>query len=68
MGKRTRHSLKLNKILNSKPTCIIVENKDRLTRFGFNYLKTLLEQQDCKIIVINETQEAKQIKEQLGTS
>jgi putative resolvase len=33
---------------------LIVENKDRLTRFGFNYIKTLLEQHNKKIIVINE--------------
>jgi putative resolvase len=34
---------------------IVVEHKDRLTRFGFNYLETLLEQQGRSIVVINET-------------
>jgi predicted site-specific integrase-resolvase len=31
------------KMLESNPTIIVVENKDRLTRFGFNYLRRLLE-------------------------
>jgi predicted site-specific integrase-resolvase len=40
-------------MLNSNPTIIVVENKDRLTRFGFNYLSLLLEKQNCKIEVIH---------------
>lgn len=44
---------KLTKILKSrKATRIVVEHKDRLTRFGFNYIKMLLT--DCEIVVINE--------------
>ena len=35
-------------------TMIVVEHKDRLTRFGFNYLKTLW---DGEIVVINEVVE-----------
>lgn len=45
------------KMINSSPTTIIVENKDRLSRFGFLYLKQLLEKQGCKVIVINEATE-----------
>jgi predicted site-specific integrase-resolvase len=41
------------KLIESNPTKIIVENKDRLTRFGFNYLERLLGKQGCKLIVIN---------------
>lgn len=48
---------KLIKMLQSKPTTIIVENKDRLTRFGFNYLESLLSQQGCEILVINRDRE-----------
>jgi predicted site-specific integrase-resolvase len=45
----------LNKILNNQNNkVIIVENKDRLTRFGFNYIKNLLSLQDRFIIVMNE--------------
>lgn len=47
---------KLLKILTEqKATSIIIEHKDRLTRFGFNYLTTLL--RDCKIICLNEDKE-----------
>ena len=45
---------KLIQMLNYKPSIIIVENKDRLTRFGFNYLDLLLKQLNCKIIVVNQ--------------
>lgn len=34
---------------------IIVEHKDRLTRFGFNYLEILTKKQGFEIIVVNPT-------------
>lgn len=40
-------------MLESKPTTIVVENKDRLTRFGFTYLENLLKERGCEIIVMN---------------
>ena len=47
---------KLLKILTERrATRIVVEHKDRLTRFGFNYIKTLYS--DCEIVVINEVKE-----------
>lgn len=52
---------KLNKLLkSSKPTKIIVEHKDRLTRFGFNYIEILLERLSCSIEVVNEVQDDKE--------
>jgi len=47
----------LLKMIDSNPKIIIVENKDRLTRFGFNFLEKLLSKLDCKIIVINYDKE-----------
>ncbi len=46
----------LNKIIKD-PTVkrIVVEHRDRLTRFGFNYLETLAELQGFEIIVANKT-------------
>lgn len=38
---------------------LIVEHKDRLTRFGFNYIKLLLEKNNKQIIVINYSNEDK---------
>lgn len=48
------------KAIDKKPTRIVVENKDRLTRFGFNYLEKLLKLQGTEIIVINEANEDKE--------
>jgi len=48
---------KLNGILKDKSfNLIVVEHKDRLTRFGFNMLKNVLESQNRKIEVINESE------------
>ena len=38
---------------------LIVENKDRLTRFGFNYLNCLLQKSGKEIVVINEKTDEK---------
>ncbi len=40
-------------LLNQNPSIIVVENKDRLTRFGFKYLELLLSKLNCKILVMN---------------
>jgi predicted site-specific integrase-resolvase len=46
---------KLQKILKeNKASRIVVEHKDRLTRFGFEYIKTLY---DGDIVIINEVTE-----------
>lgn len=45
------------KMIEAGPTKIIIENKDRLTRFGFKYLENLLSAQGCQIIVINKDRE-----------
>lgn len=45
---------KLEKLLKEDDyTMIVVEHKDRLTRFGFNYIETLLHTKNKKIEVIN---------------
>lgn len=41
------------KMLESNPSKIVVENKDRLTRFGYNYLERLLGEKGCEIVVMN---------------
>lgn len=43
-------------LLSDEPIArIIVEHKDRLTRFGFNYLELLAKKQGFEIIVVNPT-------------
>jgi predicted site-specific integrase-resolvase len=45
---------KLKSILENKNfDVLVVEHKDRLTRFGFNYIETLLNKDDIKIEVVN---------------
>lgn len=44
----------LNKILNNDDfSILIVEHKDRLTRFGFNYIEKILNNKNQKIEIIN---------------
>ena len=46
---------------------IVVENKDRLTRFGFNYIKNLSEKVGCKVEVMNNsTDETDLIKDMIA--
>jgi predicted site-specific integrase-resolvase len=48
---------KLIQFLESgKPTKIIIEHKDRLTRFGFKYIEILCKHIDCEIIIINNSE------------
>lgn len=42
-----------------KATKLVVEHRDRLTRFGFAYLELLARKIDCELIVINEVQDDK---------
>lgn len=48
---------KLKKLISEKPTHIVIEHKDRLTRFGFHYFEQLLPMIGCKLTVINEDKE-----------
>jgi putative resolvase len=51
---------KLNELLlNNNIDIILVEHKDRLTRFGFNYIEILLKNQNRKIEVINNIKDDK---------
>ena len=47
---------KFNKILLSD-THIVVEHRDRLTRFGFNFIASLLRKSNREIVVINEVED-----------
>jgi len=45
---------KLLKVLNDiEVTHIVIEHKDRLVRFGFNFLKDWMASRQCKIVIIN---------------
>ena len=53
---------KLTKLLESEEKIerIIVEHKDRLTRFGFNYLEILSKKMNFEIIVVNKVKDDKE--------
>lgn len=57
-------------LLQNKPiTLIVVEHKDRFSRFGFNAYKVLLNNEDRDIEVINETPDEKEdILQDLGST
>ncbi|MDO9463723.1 MAG: IS607 family transposase [bacterium] len=47
-------------LLNGKATKIVVEHKDRLSRFGVRYLEILCSHINCEIIILNQTETDKQ--------
>ena len=53
------------KMMDSNPSLIVIENKDRLTRFGFNYIQRLSDKLGIEILVMNndQTDEADLIKD-----
>lgn len=51
---------KLIGLLKKNHSILLVEHKDRLTRFGFNYLKLLTENQGKIIEVVNSAEEEKE--------
>lgn len=52
---------KLEKLLKSNNyEILLVEHKDRLTRFGFNYIETLLARNNQRIEVVNKVNEEKE--------
>jgi len=52
---------KLNALLSDDDyALIVIEHKDRLTRFGFNYIKLLLQKTGKNIEVVNEADNDKQ--------
>lgn len=52
---------KLQKLIKEQDfTIIVIEHKDRLTRFGFNFIETLLNKNDIKIECVNNVDSDKE--------
>ena len=47
----------INEIISGRISKVIISNRDRLTRFGFGYLKSLFEKFDCEIVEVNLSDE-----------
>ena len=58
-GTNTRPKL-LKLLTDPSVSVIVVEHKDRLTRFGYNYLEQLLKMQGRRIEVINLAENGKE--------
>lgn len=50
---------KLTNLLKRSPCRLVVEHKDRLTRFGFAYLETLLPLLGWEVVVVNRAEDGK---------
>lgn len=59
------HRPKLKQLLRSNPSKIVIEHKERLTRFGFEYFETLLSILGCEIHVINKSEAKYELTEDL---
>ena len=47
----------ISEIIKGNICKVIISNRDRLTRFGFGYLKSLFERYNCEIVEVNLTDE-----------
>ena len=63
---RTELKKLLNMVMNDEIDRIFILYKDRLTRFGFNYLEQICNKFGTKIIVISEEIQEKSIQEELA--
>ena len=52
-------------VCNDQVKNVYVTYKDRLTRFGFNYLESMFNNHGVKIIVVKDIKEEKDVKEEL---
>ena len=52
-------------IIQKKVNKLVVEHKDRLTRFQFNFIKKMFESYGCEVVVINDIDVS--IEEELAT-
>ena len=55
--KRHKSNKVLKLLQKNNYRILIVKHKDRLTRFGFNFIKTLLEDKGVKVEVVNEAED-----------
>lgn len=44
-------------IISGQITKVVISNRDRLTRFGYGYLKNLFDKYNCEIIEVNLTED-----------
>ena len=50
----------LKALQEGKATKLVVEHKDRLTRFGFNFINELCKKFNCEVVIINNVNDKKE--------
>ena len=55
----------LNDIIRNKIDTVVIENKDRLVRFGYEILEYICKCHGCKILVLNDILENKSYEQEL---
>ena len=63
--KRKQFQKLLRMVLNNEVSRIFITYEDRLTRFGFEYLRTMCEMHETKIIVVKDVDVKKSIEQEL---
>ena len=48
-------NLLITEIISGTVNKVVISNRDRLTRFGYGYLKSLFDRYNCEIIEVNLT-------------
>lgn len=56
----------LQKVMNDEVDRIFILHKDRLTRFGFNYIKQICDKHNTQIVVLSEESQDKTIEQELA--
>ena len=64
--KRKQIQVLIKMIMNDEVNKIYVTYKDRLTRFGFNYLKTICNAKGVDIVVVQDISKEKSVQEELA--
>lgn len=63
--KRKKLQQLLKMVMNDEVNRVFVTYRDRLTRFGFNYLKTMFNAKGIEIVIVKQKTEALSVKQEL---
>lgn len=56
----------MTEVLNGNVSRVFITYKDRLTRFGYNYLKTVCDYKGVEIVVVSSAEDSKTMEEELA--
>lgn len=63
--KRTQLDILIKMVMNDKVNRVYITYKDRLTRFGFNYLQTIFKHKGVDIVVVRDENNEKSVHDEL---